>query len=126
MLYDLKCKECGREFIGRKNQQFHDLDCKIIFNNRLAENLNLELVDNKILKKNHILLKEIHLVYENKPVLLAYLQRRGLDLTAPTRKWKTKKYGFDVYVANGFGYIIKTEDGRKLISVYKEAELDKL
>jgi hypothetical protein len=120
------CKGCNQEFYGRRNQEFHDLHCKTDFHNERAAILRAELKDNKISQKNYKIIKEAYSKYKNRSFLVIDLIQKGLELAAPTRKWKTPKNGFEIYLSNGFGYRIFTENGKQFISIYKEEEIDNL
>ncbi|MBN1181060.1 MAG: hypothetical protein JXB49_02155 [Bacteroidales bacterium] len=126
MKYKHTCKGCNREFYGRRNQEFHNLQCKIDFNNEKAANLRKELKDNKIAQKNYMILKEAYEIYRNNPIHHIDILKRGFELKAPTRRCKTPKYGYEVFMANGIGFRIINKDNGQFISIYKEHELANL
>ncbi len=120
------CKGCSYEFYGRRNQEFHNLQCKIDYNNEKAAQLRKELKDNKISIKNHLIFRDAYSNYKNRAILLVDLLKKGLELKAPTRKWKTPKNGYEVYLSNGYAFRITTENGNQFISIFKEEEITNL
>jgi hypothetical protein len=126
MKYRHTCKGCSREFFGRRNKEFHDLQCKIEYNNEKATKLRQQLTDNKIMQKNHIILREAYSVYRNKAITLATLQRKGFETAAPWRRKKTATKGIEIFQSNGFGFRIIEESGKQFISIYTEEEINNL
>jgi hypothetical protein len=124
MKYKHVCKGCSKEFYGRRNQEFHDLQCKIDYNNEKAALLRKDLKDNKISQKNYLIIREAYAVSKNSSIPLMKLINKGLILTAPIRRVKTPKNGYEIFLANGYGYRIFTQDGTQSISLYKEEELN--
>lgn len=117
------CKGCSKEFYGRKNQEFHNIQCKTDYNNEKARILRDELNDNKITQKNYLILRAVYDVQKNVPVLLTEILKRGFDSSAPTRKVKTLKNGYELFMANGIGYRVFIKDNKQYISIYKSNEL---
>jgi hypothetical protein len=126
MKYKHICKGCSKEFHGRRNQEFHDLQCKIDYNNEKATILRNALKDNKILQKNHVILQELYAKYKSNPISVLYLQKSGFDTTAPVRRIKTKIHGYDVFLSNGIGYRVYNVNQKQCISIYPEQEIKNL
>ena len=126
MIHKHFCTGCGKEFDGRRNQQFHDLQCKTDYNNEKAALLRKELKDNKISHKNHLIFRDTYNTYKNREIPLVNLLKKGLETAAPTRKWKTAKNGYVVYISNGYAFRITTQNGEQFISIFKEEELANL
>lgn len=126
MKYKHTCKGCTKEFFGRRNQEFHNLQCKIDYNNEKAAQLRKELKDNKISLRNHLIFKEAYIVYKNRTVPLVNLLKKGLELAAPTRRMKTPINGFEVYLSNGYAFRITSQNGNQYISIFKEEELSNI
>jgi len=121
------CPTCKKDFTGRLNKKFCCDDCKTSFNNTKASNLNKELTDNKILKKNYLILKELYPdSLGEEPVEIKKMYMKGFDFMAPNRKVKTHKNGFECYIINSYAFRTLNNNPTQQLIIYKTEELDKL
>ena len=115
---------CGIEFTGRLNRRFCNDDCKTAFNNAKAAILRRELVDNRILQKNFLILKELYPESRGtEPIDIKRLYSKGYVFEAPTRKVKTKKYGYECYLVHGYAFRFIKEKNNQFIIIYKIEDL---
>jgi hypothetical protein len=115
------CPVCEKEFKARSNKVYCGNDCKSSFNNSKASDLRKELFDNKILKKNYLILKELHQVSKGQvPIDIKIFYSKGFDFLAPTRKVKTPKNGFVYYLINNYAFRTTDKEGQSLIVNQKE------
>jgi hypothetical protein len=118
-----RCKQCGKEFEGRRNQEYCCIKCKSLFNNEKAAVIRAKLSDNRILQRNFNILTQAYSQYRNKPILLSILMEKGFDAKAPFREAKTLAHGYIVRMSNGIGYRFMEENGKKYAILYLEGDL---
>ena len=117
---------CGKIFLGRKNQKFHDAVCKAEHNNQKAAERHAELLDSNVMQKNHLALKIIHKVYSGKePVDFEDLLFAGFDPSAPVRTIHTPINKYEYRVIHGFGYRF-TDKTKKKVFINSKDELNSL
>lgn len=124
--YMKTCKQCGKEFTGRKNKEYCGEKCKADFNNEKASLLRKQLVDSLVMQKNFILLSEFKAHYGNEPFLVNKIIKRGFDSSAPTRKIKTPINGSEIFLVHTLGYRTYSIDTNIYMVLYDKKDLDNL
>jgi hypothetical protein len=85
-----KCMECGESLRGRADQKFCSDACRNAYNNKkLGEPTNYIRKINRILKKNHSILKELN-PDDKTTTYKGMLQKQGFNFGYFTHIYKTK------------------------------------
>lgn len=111
------CKECGEILNGRSDQKFCDDGCRNAFNNKKLGTSTLFMRKiNRILKKNHTILKELN-PNEKTTIWKSTLEKRGFSFSFYTHLYKTKT-GREYYFCYDQGY--SRLDNNKILLVQKQ------
>jgi hypothetical protein len=76
------------------------------------------------MQKNYKILKELYLTNGSRPILTQQLFQKGFEFAAPTRKVKSPRNGYDIYLFQGFGYRIYNIDELQYMTIYKKEEIN--
>ena len=113
-----KCQECGQPLRGRSDQKFCSDACRNAFNNqKLGSTTTYMRKINRILKKNHSILKELN-GNEKSTTYKSIMLKQGFNFTYFTHVYKTRAgrvyyfiydQGFSALENNKF-MLVKKED----------------
>lgn len=113
-----KCQECGEPLRGRSDQKFCSDACRNAFNNQKLGNTSVYMRKiNRILKKNHSILKELN-CKEKTTTYKGIMLKQGFNFTYFTHVYKTRAgrvyyfiydQGFSALENNKF-LLVKKED----------------
>ncbi len=112
-------------FFGRKNQLYHP-DCKKGMDaERLAANREKTIDENKIMEQNLKILEKLYprsMGINEIPAI--ELRIEGFDFNSPSRRIKTKNYGYECLLVHG--YAVQYIQKRNTVKIYKKDELHRI
>ena len=112
-------------FFGRKNKDYHT-DCKKRKDaEKRSEKREKTKEENRIMNKNLSILEELY-PQSNGSVEIPKIDFiiKGFDFMAPSRRIKTKEYGYECHIVHGFAY--RYINKRDTIIIYTKDELHSL
>ena len=121
-----KCKHCGKvidPLKGRADRQYCDERCKNAYHNVRSseENKDLERID-KLLRKNHRVLKKLFARADRDDIPRERLLKEGFDFRFHTHHVMTKTKSNEFIFCFGYGYR-EIQPGRyKVIKAFAEME----
>lgn len=118
------CKYCGRvidNLKGRSDRQYCDERCKNAYHNSRSsdENRELERVD-KVLRKNHRILKKLFDRGDRDEILRDVLLKEGFDFSYHTHHVVTKTKSNEFIFCFGYGYREIKEGYFKIIKGFEQ------
>lgn len=121
-----KCKECGKKINplkGRADRQYCNELCKNRYHNKRLNEDSVELKRiERILRKNHGILKRLFLRKDNDSIERERMLKDGFDFSYHTHRIITKIKKNEFIFCYGYGYRPVNENKYKIIKAFEYRE----